>query len=85
MLRCGLLGQKWILENVESIFHKIVCYPDFMWVEDVDAFGAKTVFPETTHPWVTQPHLLADRRQPGTDRAAWTGCTRPPRQDALVL
>ncbi len=58
MLKCQLLGQKWILENVKSDFHKIVCYPDFMWVEDVDAFGAKTVFPKNDSPWVARPHLL---------------------------
>jgi hypothetical protein len=58
MLECQLLGQKWILENVKSDFHKIVCYPDFMWVEDVDAFGAKTVFPKNDSPWVARPHLL---------------------------
>jgi uroporphyrinogen-III decarboxylase len=58
MLKCQLLGQKWILENVKSDFHKIVCYPDFMWVEDVDAFGAKTVFPRNDSPWVARPHLL---------------------------
>ena len=58
MLRCQLLGQKWILENVKSDFHKIVCYPDFMWVEDVDSFGAKTVFPHNDSPWVARPHLL---------------------------
>jgi uroporphyrinogen-III decarboxylase len=58
MLKCQLLGQKWILENVKSDFHKIVCYPDFMWVEDVDAFGAKTVFPKNDSPWVARPHFL---------------------------
>lgn len=58
MLECQLLGQKWILENVKSDFHKVVCYPDFMWVEDVDAFGAKTVFPRNDSPWVARPHLL---------------------------
>lgn len=58
MLKCQLLGQKWILENVKSDFHKIVCYPDFMWVEDVDSFGAKTVFPRNDSPWVARPHLL---------------------------
>ena len=58
MLECQLLGQKWILENVKSDFHRIVVYPDFMWVEDVDAFGARTVFPEADSPWVARPHLL---------------------------
>ncbi len=60
MLKCQLLGQKWILENVRSDFHKIVCYPDFMWVEDVDSFGAKTVFPENDSPWVARPHFLQE-------------------------
>jgi hypothetical protein len=60
MLHCQLLGQKWILENVRSDFHKIVCYPDFMWVEDVDAFGARTVFPKNDSPWVARPHMLQD-------------------------
>jgi len=60
MLRCQLLGQKWILENVKSDFHKIVCYPDFMWVEDVDSFGARTVIPKNDSPWVARPHLLQD-------------------------
>jgi len=58
MLECQLLGQKWILEHVKSDFHRIVAYPDFMWVEDVDAFGARTVFPENDSPWVARPHLL---------------------------
>src|SRR5512139_2174279 len=60
MLECQLLGQKWILENVQSDFHRIVVYPDFMWVEDVDAFGARTVFPPNDSPWVARPHLLQD-------------------------
>jgi len=58
MLKCQLLGQKWILENLKSDFHKIVCYPDFMWVEDVAAFGAATVFPKDDSPWAARPHLL---------------------------
>jgi hypothetical protein len=60
MLTCQLQGQKWILEHVRSDFHKIVCYPDFMWVEDVDAFGARTVFPKNDSPWVARPHLLQE-------------------------
>ena len=60
MLECQLNGQKWILEHVKSDFHKIVCFPDFMWVEDVDAFGAQTVFPKNDSPWVARPHLLQD-------------------------
>jgi hypothetical protein len=69
MLTCQLLGQKWILENVKSDFHKIVCYPDFMWVEDVDAFGAKTVFPKNDSPWVARPHLLQSDEALGKIRA----------------
>ena len=58
MLECQLLGQKWILENVNSDFHRIVVYPDFMWVEDADAFGAKTIYPTSDSPWIARPHLL---------------------------
>ncbi|MBN1835913.1 MAG: hypothetical protein JW820_08680 [Spirochaetales bacterium] len=58
MLKCQLLGQKWILENVRSDFHKIVLYPDFMWVEDTNAFGADIVIPEDDSPWVARPHML---------------------------
>ncbi|MDZ7837971.1 MAG: hypothetical protein U5N58_08470 [Actinomycetota bacterium] len=58
MLEAQILGQKWILENVKSDFHKIVIYPDFMWVEDVHAFGAEVVFPKNDSPWVKRPHLL---------------------------
>ena len=58
MLKCQLLGQKWILENVKSDFHKIVVYPDFMWVEDVSGFGAETAFSADDSPWVKRPHLL---------------------------
>lgn len=58
MLEAQLNGQKWILENIKSDFHKIVCYPDFMWVEDVSGFGAETVFPENDSPWVARPHML---------------------------
>ena len=58
MLECQLMGQKWILENVKSDFHRIVLYPDFMWVEDADAFGAKTMFQTSDSPWVARPHLL---------------------------
>ncbi|TFG59759.1 MAG: hypothetical protein E4H36_13215 [Spirochaetales bacterium] len=58
MLEAQLKGQKWILENIKSDFHKIVCYPDFMWVEDVSGFGAETVFPKNDSPWVARPHML---------------------------
>ena len=58
MLEAQLLGQKWILENVKSDFHKIVVYPDFMWVEDANAFGADVVFPKNDSPWIARPHLL---------------------------
>ena len=58
MLETQLLGQKWILENVKSDFYKIVLYPDFMWVEDANAFGADVVFSKNDSPWVARPHLL---------------------------
>ena len=58
MLEAQLYGQKWILENIRSDFHNIVVYPDFMWVEDVSAFGAETSFPKNDSPWVTRPHML---------------------------
>ena len=66
MLKCQLLGQKWILENVKSDFHKIVVYPDFMWVEDTNAFGAEIVMPEDDSPWVERPHML--EKDPDLDR-----------------
>jgi uroporphyrinogen decarboxylase len=58
MLEAQLLGQKWIIENVKSDFHKIVLYPDFMWVEEASAFGAEIVFPKNDSPWVKRPNLL---------------------------
>jgi len=61
MLEAQLLGAKWILENVRSDFSKIVCYPDFMWVEDVSAFGAKVVYPDDDSPWIARPHLLEEK------------------------
>lgn len=66
MLKCQLLGQKWILENVKSDFHKIVLYPDFMWVEDTNAFGAEIVIPEDDSPWVRRPHML--EKDPDLDK-----------------
>ena len=58
MLEAQLNGQKWILENIKSDFHNIVVYPDFMWVEDVSAFGAETSFSKNDSPWVARPHML---------------------------
>ena len=58
MLEAQMLGSKWIMENVKSDFHKIVLYPDFMWVEDVESFGADIVYPDDDSPWVSRPHLL---------------------------
>ena len=58
MLEAQLLGTKWIMENVKSDFCKIVFYPDFMWVEDVEPFGAEIVYPNDDSPWVARPHLL---------------------------
>ena len=58
MMEAQLEGQKWILENIKSDFHNIVVYPDFMWVEDVSAFGAETTFPKNDSPWVSRPHML---------------------------
>jgi hypothetical protein len=58
MLITQLLGQKWIMENVKSDFHKIVLYPDFMWVEDANTFGADIIFSKNDSPWVKRPHLL---------------------------
>lgn len=60
MLEAQIKGQKWILENIKSDFHKIVMYPDFMWVEDVSGFGADTVFPQNDSPWVARPHYLEE-------------------------
>ncbi len=50
MLEAQLLGAKWILENIKSDYHQIVFYPDFMWVEDVEPFGAEIVYPEDDSP-----------------------------------
>ena len=58
MLECQLKAGKWIMENVDSDYHKIVCYPDFMWAEDIESFGAEFEFPENDSPWVQRPHLL---------------------------
>ena len=57
-IRDRLLGAKWILENIKSDYHQIVFYPDFMWVEDVEPFGAEIVYPEDDSPWVSRPHFL---------------------------
>ena len=58
MLEAQLRAGKWILEHVDSDYHKIVCYPDFMWVEDTESFGAKIAFSEDDSPWVARPPLL---------------------------
>jgi uroporphyrinogen-III decarboxylase len=58
MLEAQLLGAKWIFENVDSDYHKVVCYPDFMWVEDAEPFGARILYPEDDSPWVNRPFLL---------------------------
>lgn len=58
MIEAQLQAGKWIMENVDSDYHRIVCYPDFMWVEDVEPFGAKIEYPENDSPWVARPHLL---------------------------
>jgi uroporphyrinogen-III decarboxylase len=58
MLECQLGAAKWILENVDSDYHRIACYPDFMWAEDIESFGAGFVFPEDDSPWAARPHLL---------------------------
>jgi len=60
MLEAQLSAGKWILEHVDSDYHKIVCYPDFMWAEDSESFGAEFVFPEDDSPWVARPHLLQE-------------------------
>jgi uroporphyrinogen-III decarboxylase len=62
MLETQLRAGKWILENVDSDFHKIVCYPDFMWAEDVEPFGARFEYPEDDSPWVARPHLLQEEK-----------------------
>jgi len=58
MLECQVYGQKWILENVDSDFHNMVVYPDFMWVEDPHAFGAGIIIPKNDSPWISRPHIL---------------------------
>jgi hypothetical protein len=58
MLQCPLLGQKWIFENTNTDFYNPVVYPDFMWVEDVNAFGAEVEVPMDDSPWVARPHLI---------------------------
>jgi uroporphyrinogen-III decarboxylase len=58
MLESQLRAGKWILENIDSDYHKIVCYPDFMWAEDIESFGAAFVYSEDDSPWVARPHLL---------------------------
>ncbi|GEM_PF-261518 len=58
MLEAQILGTKWILENVKSDFCKIVFYPDFMWAEDVEPFGAEIIYPDDDSPWVARPNLL---------------------------
>jgi uroporphyrinogen-III decarboxylase len=60
MLEAQLSAGKWILEHVDSDYHKIVCYPDFMWAEDSESFGAAFVFPEDDSPWLARPHLLQE-------------------------
>jgi hypothetical protein len=60
MLEAQLRAGKWIMENVDSDYHKIVCYPDFMWVEDVESFGARIEYPVDDSPWVARPHLLQE-------------------------
>lgn len=61
MFEAQLLGSKWILENIKSDFHKIVCYPDFMWAEDVNSYGANISYSDNDSPWVSRPHLLAKK------------------------
>jgi uroporphyrinogen-III decarboxylase len=58
MLESQLKAGKWIFENVRSDYHRIACYPDFMWAEDIESFGAEFVYPEDDSPWVARPHLL---------------------------
>lgn len=58
MLEAQLMAGKWIMENVDSDYHKIVCYPDFMWAEDIESFGALFEYTEDDSPWVARPHFL---------------------------
>lgn len=58
MLESQLKAGKWIMEHVDSDFHKIVCYPDFMWAEDIESWGAAFEYPVDDSPWVARPHLL---------------------------
>jgi hypothetical protein len=58
MLESQLKAGKWIMEHVDSDFHKIVCYPDFMWAEDIESWGALFEYPDDDSPWVARPHLL---------------------------
>jgi len=58
MLEAQLKASKWILEKIDSDYHKIVCYPDFMWAEDIESFGADFEYPENDSPWVAHTHLL---------------------------
>jgi len=60
MLEAQLAAGKWILEHVDSDYHQIVCYPDFMWAEDSESFGARFVYPEDDSPWIARPHLLQE-------------------------
>ena len=58
MLESQLKAGKWIMEHIDSDFHKIVCYPDFMWAEDIESWGADFEYPVDDSPWVARPHLL---------------------------
>jgi hypothetical protein len=62
MLEAQLYAGKWIFEHVDSDFHQIVCYPDFMWAEDAESFGAHFLYSEHDSPWVERPHLLQEDR-----------------------
>ena len=62
MLESQLKAGKWILEHVDSDYHKIVCYPDFMWAEDIESWGARFEYPVDDSPWVARPHLLQQDR-----------------------
>lgn len=68
MLEAQLLGAKWIMENVRSDFCRIVCYPDFMWVEDAEPFGAKVIYPDDDSPWIDRPYLLEVGKETDLDR-----------------
>ena len=58
MLESQLRAGKWIIEHVDSDYHNIVCYPDFMWAEDIESWGALFEYPVDDSPWVARPHLL---------------------------